>query len=153
MLQLKNLGHLIHLPLKCQLNRLTESSTLNTSWTHKFWLEMTAGTIHSTKIPTGPTGKSGPPQKVHVRTCVYGLLMGPKNQRKLICQRILKWTSSSHVSICDTFFCETLTTCDQNVSHSLSHFSCSVDFCQTGILPGSAVVSHWFKTTVGQRNC
>ena len=22
------------------------------------------GTIHSTKIPTGPTGKSGPPQKV-----------------------------------------------------------------------------------------
>ena len=41
MLQLKNLGHLIHLPLKCQLNRLTESSTLNTSWTHKFWLEMT----------------------------------------------------------------------------------------------------------------
>ena len=24
----------------------------------------TMGAIHSTKIPTGPTGKSGPPQKV-----------------------------------------------------------------------------------------
>ena len=29
---------------------------------------------------------------------------------------------------------ETLTTCDQNISHSLPHVSCSVDFCQTGIL-------------------
>lgn len=32
------------------------------------------------------------------------------------------------------FSCEMLTTCDQNISHILSHFSCSVDFCQTGIL-------------------
>ena len=32
------------------------------------------------------------------------------------------------------FFCEMLTTCDQNISRILSHFSCSVDFCQTGIL-------------------
>ena len=30
---------------------------------------------------------------------------------------------------------ETLTTCDQNISHSSRpHVSCSVDFCQTGIL-------------------
>ena len=32
------------------------------------------------------------------------------------------------------FFCEMLTTCDQNISRILSHFSCSVDFCHTGIL-------------------
>ena len=32
------------------------------------------------------------------------------------------------------FFDETLTTCDQNISHILSHFSYSVDFCQTAIL-------------------
>ena len=29
-----------------------------------FWTAQTRGAIHSTKIPTGPTGKSGPPQKV-----------------------------------------------------------------------------------------
>ena len=49
------------------------------------------------------------------------------------------------------FFYETLTTCDQNISHSLSHFSCSVDFCQTAW--HSAVVSHWFKATVCKENC
>ena len=56
--------------------------------------------------------------------------METKNQRILtdesICQRI----SSSHVSV----FCETFTTCNQNLSHCLSHFSWSVDFCQTAIL-------------------
>ena len=31
---------------------------------NKFHSQGIRGAIHSTKIPTGPTGKSGPPQKV-----------------------------------------------------------------------------------------
>ena len=31
---------------------------------HEIPFGETLGAIHSTKIPTGPTGKSGPPQKV-----------------------------------------------------------------------------------------
>lgn len=55
--------------------------------------------------------------------------MDLKNQRKLtdewICQRILKWISSSHVSLCfENWAWNTETTCEKNIYHFLSHFSC-----------------------------
>ena len=39
----------------------------DSKWCNDFWVSevrCSTGAIHSTKIPTGPTGKSGPPQKV-----------------------------------------------------------------------------------------
>lgn len=43
------------------------------------------------------------------------------------------WSKYHRAMYVTLFFCEMLTTCDQNISRILSHFSCSVDF-QTGIL-------------------
>ena len=91
------------------------------------------GAIHSTKIPTGPTEKRGPPQKVDpffrnfsgwaepIHWVLAGALFGPKFPESLvewIAPRVYGWVYDLFANVLSRFACELglFTLSDNNIS-------------------------------------
>ena len=52
------------MPVKVEISINTVELEVKYLYNHLNTAAISLGAIHSTKIPTGPTGKRGPPQKV-----------------------------------------------------------------------------------------